>query len=126
MRPPLSRTQTSACVVSVSTRAKSSPSTKSPVISDVEQRRFVELDGQPFRARVLGGQLGELLTGLPARLERVLVRPEGDDERPVALLVLEPDQAAVARRVAQPRPELLPEDPEAGLRLLRGPPPHLH
>src|SRR5215831_19195033 len=120
MRPPLSRTQTSACVVSVNTRANASPRTNSPVISDVEKRCFVQLDRQPLRAGVLGRELSELLTGFLAGLERGLIGPEGDDECLAVVLVLQPDQPAVAGGVAQPGLELIPEDLEACLGLLRG------
>src|SRR5690242_20228280 len=110
MRPALSSTHTNACVVSVRTLAKSSPRTNSLLTSDVEQRRFVDLERQAFGPCGLSGELGELLTGVGARLEGFLVRPERDDERPAVFAVEQPNQAAVAGRVAHPGQQLVADD----------------
>src|SRR5690242_17517312 len=96
MRPPLSSTQTSACVVSVRTLAKSSPRTNPLLMSDVENRRFVALDGEALGAGRLGRELRELLAGLGARVEGFLVRPQRHDERLPGLAVEQADQTAVA------------------------------
>src|SRR5205807_8292602 len=103
MRPPPSSTQTRACVVSVRTRAKSSPRTKSVLTSDVEERRFILLERESRRADVGGRQFAEPVTGLGARPQGFLVRPERDHERPAGAAVGQADQAAVAAAVAQPR-----------------------
>src|SRR2546421_6770231 len=99
MRPSAASTQTSACVVSVRTRAKSSPRTKSALTSDVEERRFVLLDREPRRPDVRSRELAEAVAGLGACLPRLLVRPQGDHECLPAGLVGQPDQAAVAGAV---------------------------
>src|SRR4051794_22269254 len=99
MRPSAPSTQTSACVVSVSTLAKSSPRTKSVLTSDVEECRFVSLDREPRRADVRGGELAQAVACLGARLQRLLVRPQRDHECLRAGLVGQPNQAAVAGAV---------------------------
>src|SRR5436305_8777407 len=119
MRPALSSTQTSDIVVSVRTLANSSPTMNSVVSGiDVEERDLVLLQLLPRHADRFGGELAEPVSGLGARAECVLVGPERDHERLRASAIGEPEQAAEAGAVAQPRQQLVADDLQASFVLL--------
>src|SRR5439155_16361196 len=124
LQVPLRPTQSmSDCVVSVRTLANSSPRTKSVTWArssiDVEEG---DLEGLAGTLRHAHGGRGELRQAFARRLagpQRLLVGPERDHERLSALAIREPDESAKSRAVTKPREQLIPDDHEAGIVLLR-------
>src|SRR5207245_10922571 len=77
IRPSWSRTQTRDIVVSVRTLANSSPRMKSGV-DDIEEAHLVVLEREPGRSHRLRRELAEMLAGLRAGSQRLLVGPQRD------------------------------------------------
>src|SRR3989442_11974986 len=119
IRPSRSRTETSDIVVSVRTLANSSPRTNS-ARCDIEKAHLVVLEREPGRAHGFRRELAELVACRCARPHRLLVGPQGDDERLRLGRVPEPDQPAEAGAVAEPGQELVTDDLEAEVVLLLG------
>src|SRR5213596_1913506 len=119
IRASWSRTQTSDIVVSVRTLANSSPRMKSG-IRDIEEADFVILERQPGRSHRLRRELAEAAAGLCACPSRFLVGPQGDHQGLRLGGVPEPDQPAKAGAVPEPGQELVADDLQAEIVLLRG------
>src|SRR6266540_5376347 len=119
IRASLSRTQTSDIVVSVRTLANSSPRMKSG-ISHIEKAYLVVLECEPGCSHRLRRELAEVVARFRACPQRFLVGPQRDHQGLRFGGIPESDQPAKAGAVPEPGQELVADDLQAEIVLLRG------